>query len=816
MNVIIISSIKIYSGESAGSSRMMNYAEGLRKNNKVYLYTYSNNIKNREYTKIAENLYAAGREVQHKGNKNIIQKVSEKILHSFRVLNFYRILKKQLQNLEGKSVILFYPSTQIIFDVYTIIFFRVFSKLPVFYELNELRSKNLKDFQYSKDLFAGAKQRVKNLFQYIKFCFAESLYGFYSGVIAISTRIEKEMQHRRINVLRIPILSEQALSTESESFPKPVQPVRLGYFGMISAQKEDFETILKAVSYLKKDGFTVELNLYGTVDNNTRKELQSIGDLLGVLEEIKYRGTIPHSEVLGRMRENNFLLSVRRDSFQANYSFSTKLAEYLSSGVPVVVSEVGDNPNYIKDGYNGIMVKTGDASAISTRIGKFFQEYETVVPEIRKNAYETVANNFCMKANIDKFEKFLGCKRSDQPEKKLKIAICTLANFPEGLAVTNRVYYHAKGLKDNGADVKIFIVKPTEFPKKIVNREIKGEINGIPFEYTPKKTTRSLYFFQRRFDDITGPIIAAYKIIKAKYDSALLISSNSFYHVTILKIIFRLAGIVFIAERTELTYHNKKTHGLYKFKNRLYSKFVYKNLDGFLAISYFLVDHYKKMVSKKCPVLLVPVLIDEKEIYRPDVKRTKNIVYTGPLLQKKDGILTILEAFSKIEKKHPQSRLIMTGDINSSADKEKILSQIKENSLNSRIEFTGFLSRDTMVELLNSAAVLVLAKPSSEQASACFPTKLGEYLSTGNAIAVTKTGEIPLYLKDGISAYIAEPDSVDSFAEKLDLALSYPELSRKIGENGRRTAIEKFNYKSNTLSVIKLINDILEKKGGRC
>ncbi|HQO23637.1 MAG TPA: glycosyltransferase family 4 protein, partial [Spirochaetota bacterium] len=810
MNVIFISSIQIFRGESAGSSRMMNFAEGLRKNNKVYLFSYCSDIKKCEYTRIADNLFSAGKEVRSKSNKSVIDKVTDRLFYPLRVLKFYRNIKKHIQNLEGYSVILFYPSTQIIFDVLTILHFRIFSKLPVFYELNELRSKNLKDFQYSKDLFTGLKQRVKNFFHFIKYFFAESLYGYYSGVIAISTRIEKEMNRRGVNVLRIPILSEQTLPADNGSLSKPTQPIRLGYFGMISAQKEDFETILQAVSYLKKDDFAVELNLYGTADQNKKKEIHRIGNFLGISDEIKYRGTIPHSEVLCRMRENHFLLSVRRDSFQANYSFSTKLAEYLSSGVPVVVSEVGDNPYYIHDGINGVMVKTGDATAISEKISRIFKEYETVVPEIRKNAYETVANNFCMKANIDKFEKFLGCKRSDQPEKKLKIAICTLANFPEGLAVTNRVYYHAKGLKDNGADVKIFIVKPTEFPKKIVNREFKGEINGIPFEYAPKKTTRSLYFLQRRFDDITGPVIAANKIRKAKYDAAMLISSNSFYHATILKIIFRLAGIVFIAERTELTFHNKKIHGFYKYKNKLYSKFVYKNLDGFLAISYFLVDHYRKMVSKKCPVLLVPVLIDEKEIYRPNVKRTKNIVYTGPLLQKKDGILTILEAFSKIEKKHPESRLIMTGDINASADKEKIQNIIRDHDLKSSIEFTGFLSRDDMVELLNTAAVLVLAKPSSEQANACFPTKLGEYLSTGNAIAVTRTGEIPLYLKDGVSAYIAEPDRVDSFAEKLDAALSDPELSKRIGENGRRTAIEKFNYKNNTLSVINLIKDILD------
>ena len=56
----------------------------------------------------------------------------------------------------------------------------------------------------------------------------------------------------------------------------------------------------------------------------------------------------------------------------------------------------------------------------------------------------------------------------------MKVAILTLASFPEGLAVTNRVFYYAKGLIENGVDVKVHIVKPTEMIGKVVNENIKG------------------------------------------------------------------------------------------------------------------------------------------------------------------------------------------------------------------------------------------------------------------------------------------------------------------------------------------------------
>ena len=389
----------------------------------------------------------------------------------------------------------------------------------------------------------------------------------------------------------------------------------------------------------------------------------------------------------------------------------------------------------------------------------------------------------------------------------MKVAILTLAHIPEGLATTNRVYYHAKGLKENNVYVKIYVVKPTEFSDNIKNKDILGDFKGIPYEYSPGNSVRSKYFFQRRIDDILGPMKAVMSVIKGKYDAALMISSNSFYHVMLFKLVLPLFGVKFIAERTELPFHGKKNKGIYKIKNQIYSKFIYKGLNGFLAISRYLEEHYVKFVSKNCPIVLIPVIVDDKDIYRGDVERTKNLVYTGPLLQEKDGILTIIESFAMIANDYPETNLMLTGNIKKSIDGKTISKLISDNNLADRVILTGFISRDEMIDLLNSAVGLVLAKPSSDQADSCFPTKLGEYLATGNPIVVTSTGEIPYYLKDGENAYIANPDSVEDFAEKLKQLLDNPIQAKEIGKKGREVAKEKFNYYELSKKVIELIKN---------
>ena len=69
-------------------------------------------------------------------------------------------------------------------------------------------------------------------------------------------------------------------------------------------------------------------------------------------------------------------------------------------------------------------------------------------------------------------------------------------------------------------------------------------------------------------------------------------------------------------------------------------------------------------------------------------------------------------------------------------------------------------------QLLMDSEVLALDRPNSIQAQCGFPTKLGEYLLTGNPVVVTKVGDIPLFLEDGVSALLAEKRNAENLPER--------------------------------------------------
>jgi glycosyltransferase involved in cell wall biosynthesis len=120
--------------------------------------------------------------------------------------------------------------------------------------------------------------------------------------------------------------------------------------------------------------------------------------------------------------------------------------------------------------------------------------------------------------------------------------------------------------------------------------------------------------------------------------------------------------------------------------------------------------------------------------------------------------------------------------------------------------------RDSIPSILKNASLLVLPRPASKQAQGGFPTKLGEYLATGNPVCSTTVGEISDYLVDGESVYFAEPGSVESFAGAMERALSDPIKAREVGLNGRKVAEKYFNKDIQAKILYDFLMKILQEK----
>ena len=219
-----------------------------------------------------------------------------------------------------------------------------------------------------------------------------------------------------------------------------------------------------------------------------------------------------------------------------------------------------------------------------------------------------------------------------------------------------------------------------------------------------------------------------------------------------------------------------------------------KKLDGLFAISKPIADFFISQGVDKEKVHVINMTVDPSRFANLEKESTdKYIAYCGTASNNKDGVDELIKAFALVHKSHPDVKLYIIGSTPSRKEEFGNLKLVEELGITESVVFTGRIAPEQMPQILKNAQVLALDRPKNQQADYGFPTKLGEYLLTGNPVVVTNVGAIPSFLEDGKTALIAEERNPDQFASKICWALENPDAAALIGVAGLKVALDNFN-----------------------
>lgn len=219
-----------------------------------------------------------------------------------------------------------------------------------------------------------------------------------------------------------------------------------------------------------------------------------------------------------------------------------------------------------------------------------------------------------------------------------------------------------------------------------------------------------------------------------------------------------------------------------------------RKIDGIFPISNALKEYFVSKGVKEEKIQVVNMTVDPSRFIGLKKKPVseKYIAYCGAVSNFKDGVDVLIKTFAIAAPKVEDVKLYIIGGFPFKKDKESDFELVKTLGIEDRVVFTGPIPREEMPQMLKNAEALVLARPDNIQAKYGFPTKLGEYLMTENPVVLTSVGDIPLFLKDGESAYISKPGDIDEIASKMIEALTSPNACL-IGKNGAEVAMQEFN-----------------------
>ena len=401
-----------------------------------------------------------------------------------------------------------------------------------------------------------------------------------------------------------------------------------------------------------------------------------------------------------------------------------------------------------------------------------------------------------------------------------------LFGFPHfaGSGATTRVRAYAAGLHDSGARVKVLCVEPSEDRAAAVNTEVRGTVAGVDFEYTYGLTFRPAPGTGRRLRKFTKYVrfMIAVWGWAAEGDGldAIIVYSRRTLWISAARVACWSTGAVLVHEDVErpFVWHR---HGILILARRwIYEHAVFKAFDGCLAISTYLRDYCAAHLRPGAEAIVVPILVDVDEFTAVGEGHNlvdDRVVYCGSLSHPQS--LSVVEAFGAIAGEFPGLRLQLIGGAHRPGAEGELRALAGRLEVADRVDFTGKVPREDLVRLLCTARLLILPRPKGAAAefaaAAALPTKVGEYLAAGRPVVVAAAGDLPLYLTDGVDAFLVPPADTPAFVERLRYALTHPEEAEAVGRRGRETARRSFDPAVHGARILAFIEELQRRGTGK-
>lgn len=384
------------------------------------------------------------------------------------------------------------------------------------------------------------------------------------------------------------------------------------------------------------------------------------------------------------------------------------------------------------------------------------------------------------------------------------IFVITTTTFPCGGAATMRKLSLSKGFIYHGFTPIVLLL--TDKDNQIVKYGIEYTYEGIKYiNCAPFKWSKSVVYNLLSF--FSAVITTAFIIIKRSSTSSIIwINNENFFLNMFYKTISKFSKAIYITEINEnpFFFYESKCYFMRKLSSILlpYSLASY---DYIFTMTYALADMLKLKINKLKyqEIIVVHNTVDFNRFHLKNIATLNYITYVGSLFVRKEGLDILIASFSCIKDEFRDFKLRIIGHNNEVNLKEVVTLLVKYNVYD-RTEILLDVDNKEIPKLLCESYLLAITRERNSQTDYGFPTKLVEYLASSRPVLTTAVSDIPIFLTDGISAYIPEEITIDSVTEKLRQALNNERMSNAIGLNGKDIAFNYFNYITESRKMIFL------------
>lgn len=186
-----------------------------------------------------------------------------------------------------------------------------------------------------------------------------------SGVLCVSSVLEGHWARASgAPRLRVPILVDvDATATRDGDGTR-----RIVYAGNL-AHGDEVTALLESFAMVARKDARARLAVLGDdPGTDALARFRALADGLGVGAQVEFAGAVDRERAAEAIATAAVLALPRPKTAWSEAGLSAKLADYLATGRPVVVTGIGDVPQYLEDGVSAFVVAPGDRAAFAGAI----------------------------------------------------------------------------------------------------------------------------------------------------------------------------------------------------------------------------------------------------------------------------------------------------------------------------------------------------------------------------------------------------------------------------------------------------------------
>lgn len=255
------------------------------------------------------------------------------------------------------------------------------------------------------------------------------------------------------------------------------------------------------------------------------------------------------------------------------------------------------------------------------------------------------------------------------------------------------------------------------------------------------------------------------------------------------------------------------------FKKKIYALLIQKRILKEAGVIHAITNEEVKQIKNFVPnnnIVMIPNGINSEDFINLPSRKELEKLYPG-LIGKKvllflgrihpiKGLDLLAKAFGIIARERDDVRLLIAGP-NSDDYKDKIMRILEEEQVLDKTIFTGMLSGHEKLAALSRADISIVPSYSEVRSIVAL-----EAMICRLPVIITRQCNFP-EIAEYEAGIIIEPD-LKQLTEALNTLLSNSKLCKKMGENGRRLVLKNFTWDKIADKMIKIYEDILNRKGG--